>query len=168
MKKVKIHLARINKPTRTFEDVRVDDNGIRLKTFTRLPERISRDLSESFFQSGRICSDARIKSVVKYLFYDESFDIMAFQDPDGKVLGYYCDITTPLRKEGSDYYLLDLILDLWIFPDLSFTVLDMEEWQNAIHAGFVDEETQRDAERTLERLKSEIRAGKFPEAYVTG
>ncbi len=36
---------------------------------------------------------------------------------DGVTLGYYVDITTPLRNRGAEYTLTDLFLDLWVTPD---------------------------------------------------
>jgi predicted RNA-binding protein associated with RNAse of E/G family len=76
------------------------------------------------------------------------------------------DLTTPVRKVDGEYYLTDLILDLWVFPDLTYRVLDEDEWQQAIQAGWVSKEIQHTVQKTLKGLKREIRLGKFPQNYI--
>lgn len=68
-------------------------------------------------------------------FYGEHFGIITGQDPSSQTLGYYCDILTPLRREADQYFLIDLILALWIYPDLSFIELDRDEFSDATLAG---------------------------------
>ena len=166
MTRVKIHLARILKPVRHFLDGLVEDNGRCLKTHTIIPSHISAPWSEAWQQEGRIPFGRVIGSVSKYLFYDQCFSIMEIHDITDKLLGYYVDISTPVRKDEGEYFLDDLILDLWIYPDQTYLVLDEEEWQQAVQGGLVSKEIQSIANRTLARLKKEIHAGKFPGAYI--
>jgi protein associated with RNAse G/E len=162
----KIHLARVNKSTRHFSDGLVEDDGKRLKTHTLIPEAHSVSWSEEWQREGRIPLGQVISFVNKYLFYDQFFSIMEVHATTGDLLGFYVDLTTPVRKVDGEYYLTDLILDLWIFPDLTYWVLDEDEWQQAIQGGWVSKEIQNTVRKTLKGLKREIRMGKFPQNYI--
>lgn len=163
---VEIHLTRIHKPTRHFTDGFVEDNGHRLKTHTVIPAQLVASWSEAWQQDGKIPHGQVIGSVNKYMFYDEHFSIMEIHSTTDQLLGYYVDITTPVRKEAGEYYLDDLILDIWIFPDLTYQVLDEEEWQAAAQSGWLAEDLQRTTLRTLQRIEQEIKSGTFPQAYI--
>ncbi len=138
----------------------------RLKTHTLIPKSISASWSEEWQRERRIPFGEVIGSVSKYLFYDQYFSIMEIHATTGDLLGFYVDLTTPVRKVDGEYYLTDLILDLWIFPDLTYRVLDEDEWQQAIQAGLVSKEIQNMVRKTLKGLKREIRMGKFPQNYI--
>jgi hypothetical protein len=161
-----IHLARINKSTRHFKEGLVGDDGKCLKTRTLIPKSIRVSWSEEWQREHRIPYGEVIGSVSKYLFYDQYFSIMEIQATTGDLLGFYVDLTTPVRKVDGEYYLTDLILDLWVFPDLTYRVLDEDEWQQAIQAGWVSKEIQHTVQKTLKGLKREIRLGKFPQNYI--
>ena len=166
MTQADIHLARINKSTRHFKDDLVDDDNKCLKTHTLIPKSISASWSEAWQRDDRIPDGKVIGSVSKYLFYDQYFSIMEVHSTMEDLLGYYVDLTTPMCKVNGEYYLTDLILDLWIFPDLTYRVLDEDEWQQAIQAGLVSKEIQNTVLKTLNGLKREIRMGKFPQNYI--
>ena len=163
---VTIHLARLGKPERSYPEGLVDDNGRRVKTFSIVPEPASAQLSETFQRQGWILPGQRIHSVSKVLVYNEFFSIVDYHDPAGRTLGYYCDIVTPLRRSGADYFLTDLILDLWISPDGHATELDREEFEAALASGLFPRQFERDALHTLARLKTEVEQGIFPSRYL--
>ena len=158
---ITVHLARIGKPTRSFTEGFVRDDGTCLVTFSIVPPDVRESLSAHFRAEGRFAPDQFIATVTKYLFYNEYFSIVAFRDADDRVLGYYCDIVTPLRKVGADYFQTDLLLDLWVSPELSFQVLDEDEFEAAVEEGLLSDEMRAKAVETLERLKETIADGRF-------
>ncbi len=164
---VTIHLSRLGKPERSYQEGLVEDNGIYVKTFSIVPEAIGLRLSEKFHNQGWLLQDQLIHSVAKYLFYHEFFSIVEYQDRLGNVLGYYCDIVTPLQRNGEEYFLTDLILDLWIFPDFRVMELDRDEFETAVSNGLFPVSLERDALATFNRLKVEIEKGVFPKSYVS-
>ena len=167
LKQVTIHLARLGKSERAYREGLVEDNGIRVKTFSIVPELIAIHLSEKFQKYGWLAPGQRIHSVVKYLFYKEFFSIVQYQDQNKHVLGYYCDIVSPLQKHGDDYFLTDLILDLWVSPDLQVIELDRDEFETALAKGLIPAKLEKDALNTLSRLKSETERGIFPSSYLS-
>ena len=156
MSSVTIHLARIGKSTRSFTEGFVQDDGIRLTTFTVVPPDVRESLSANFRAEGRFAPEQFIATVKKYLFYNEYFSIVEFRDEDDKLLGYYCDIVTPLEKVGDEYFQTDLLLDLWVSPALDVQVLDEDEFEEAVEMRLLSDELQKKALRALERLKKEI------------
>ena len=165
-RQITIHLARIGNPTRSYTEGFVEDDGIRLKSFSLVPTEVSERLSEKFRQYGWFQPGAKLGSVSKYHFYLEYFSILEYRDRNSQLLGYYCDIVTPLQREGDEYFLTDLILDLWVFPNLDFQELDRDEFEEAGTTGLLSPEFHLKALQTLERLKHEIVVGKFPSAYL--
>ena len=165
-KQVTIHLSRIGKPERSYQEGLVDDDGIRLKTFSLVPESVGLHLSEKFYKQGWLLPGQLIHSVCKHHFYSEFFNIVEYQDRADKVLGYYCDIVTPLQRKGDEYFLTDLILDLWIFPDDWVIELDRDEFEKAVSSGLFPSSFEGDTRATLSRLRSEIEQGIFPKRYL--
>jgi predicted RNA-binding protein associated with RNAse of E/G family len=145
----------------------VEDDGIRVKTFSIVPDTIGAHLSEKFYNQGWFLQDQMIHSVSKYLFYKEFFSIVEYRDKTENVLGYYCDIVTPLQRNGDEYFLTDLILDLWVFPDCRVIELDQDEFEAAVSSGLFPSIWEGDALTTFSRLKKEIEKGIFPTHYLS-
>jgi len=166
-RQVTIHLSRIGKPERIYQEGFVNDDGIRLKTHSLVPESVGLHLSEKFYKQGWLLQGQLIHSVSKYHFYGEFFSIVEYRDSEGGVLGYYCDIVTPLQKKGDEYFLTDLILDLWFFPDCRAVELDKDEFEIAVSSGLFPSNFERDTRNTFSRLKSESEKGIFPKSYLS-
>jgi len=163
---VTIHFARTGKPTRVFKDGLVDDNGIRLRTFSSLGGDIRSLLSGEFQAAGLLQPGQQIAGVEKFLFYTEHFSIMQFLDRSSQVLGVYTDIATPLRRVEQEYRLVDLCLDIWQAPESRISVLDEDEFEQACKKGLIEPRLARTARLTLERLLAEAQAGIFPGSYT--
>jgi Protein of unknown function (DUF402) len=161
-----INYSRIGKALAIYTEGFVDDNGYRLKTFSITPPDISLKWSERWQKEGLLSKGQMIGSVEKHLFYDEYFTIMKICGTESQLLGYYCDVATPLQKVGDEYSLSDLILDIWIYPDATILELDRDEFEEAVHSGLISAEQQIKAEEVLRRLKTEIKQGLFPSAYL--
>jgi predicted RNA-binding protein associated with RNAse of E/G family len=82
------------------------------------------------------------------------------------LLGYYSDIATPLRKVDGEYFLTDLMLDLWVFPDKTFREVDWDEFEDAVQNGLIAADLQEKALSTMNRLRAETGRGVFPLASI--
>lgn len=165
--KAVIHYRRINKPEVIYTESYASDDGLRLDTETILDREFSRRWIEKDWQpQGLLRAEPLIASVRKHHFYREWFSIMELRSAGGGLLGFYCDLLTPLEKRAGEYYLLDLMLDLWIAPDGSMRELDWDEFDACTRQGKILPEHQRTAVATLSRLTAETRAGTFPWAYL--
>lgn len=163
---ITLHFARIGKPTRTSNEVLIEDDGKRLRTRVALSPERRRSLSNAFQEAKLLTTEQRIYSLAKFMFYTEYFSILQLEDCRGGILGVYTDIATPLRREGEVYHLTDLCLDLWWTPDGKVAVLDEDEFDQAVQDGLIEAVVAQIARLTLERLLGEAEAGFFPGQYT--
>ena len=62
-------------------------------------------------------------------FYsDRWYNIFEIRASDGRLKGWYCNITRPARITQDEVSAEDLALDLWVEPDGSQQVLDEDEF----------------------------------------
>jgi len=101
-----------------------------------------------------------------FIFEGAWYDLGKIYDLSGALQGYYCDIIRPARRTPDGLEIDDLILDLWVFPDGRWKVLDEEEFEEAVSRGWMEEELAARARRELERLIGEVESGRFPPQVV--
>lgn len=162
-----IHFARIGKKEALYIEDLLRDNGTRLDTRSVLPPDAVDVWSKSVWQKqGILANGERVMEVRKHHFYQEWFDVIELLDAQGSLLGYYCDVVTPLLRLDGEYYLRDLLLDLWIFPDGRTVELDWDEFDAAQAAGLISPEEADQAAATLRRMVREVQQGIFPSVYI--
>lgn len=99
-------------------------------------------------------------------FFDPPLEIIKIYDRDANLTGYYCNVNTePSRFEGG-YEITDLFIDVFVFPDLRYRILDEEEFETAMRKGWITGEQESLARRTVGKLVSDIKASNFPPAVV--
>jgi predicted RNA-binding protein associated with RNAse of E/G family len=94
------------------------------------------------------------------------FDVGAIYDRNKNFKGYYCDICTPIKRIPEGFNTTDLILDLWIFPNGQYRILDQEEYRQAVKKGWIPENQQKMVETELHRLIKLVKAKKFPSSTI--
>jgi predicted RNA-binding protein associated with RNAse of E/G family len=148
------------------EDIVYEDDQ-RLDTHKILPREIGEHLANRIREdNGLIPEDAVIGRICKHYFTNQWFDILEFYDTDDRFLGYYSDIATPMEKKDGAYYLHDLVLDLWIYPEGRLKELDWDEFDQAVQRGQISLAHQQKAVETLRWLVAEARSGRFPGPYL--
>ena len=93
-------------------------------------------------------------------------DLGAIYDREKRFKGYYCDICTPLKRISDGYELTDFFLDLWIFPDGRFLVLDEKEFDRAVKHGWMSPDQTLRAKKELRELVDKIELKKFPTSEI--
>jgi len=85
-------------------------------------------------------------------------------DGDTEVFtGYYADINTPSKLTDDGYRTRDLFLDLWIPADRSsITILDEDEFAEAVRNNWISTEEAQGARVELTRLIELFNRGEFP------
>ncbi len=157
-----INFLRPGKGTTRYIEGLVDEDPVRIKTLTRLSPRFSRKwCQENWWPNGCISQGTLIEVVVKYLYFREWYSVMQMLGADGRHLGYYVDIDTPMRRVGNEVNLTDLFLDLWIYPDGSFIELDREEFEQGFRSALITSYQYRKANQTLKMIIREITSGEF-------
>jgi len=101
-------------------------------------EVINRDgnsiLVEAYFNRDDMpFQDITLKRNDRFMetFYtDKWYNIFEIYDrDDGKLKGWYCNLTTPAVIEGDVIFYIDLALDLWVSADGTQTILDEDEME---------------------------------------
>ncbi len=64
----------------------------------------------------------------EHFYADRWYNIFEIQTGDGRLKGWYCNITRPARIGVAEVAAEDLALDLWVAPDGEMLVLDEDEF----------------------------------------
>ena len=96
----------------------------------------------------------------------EWFDIGAIYDTDMNFKGYYCDICTPMKRVSNGFEITDFVLDVWVFPNGQYQILDQDEYHNAVMKKWLTQDQQIIVETELHRLIEQIEASTFPTLLI--
>ena len=122
-------------------------------------------LDRDFSVDGEVVIKEGYRAVY-FEFANKWHDIIKVYDQDGAFKGYYCDMNTPIERFEGGFFSQDLCLDLWVFPDLGYHALDMEEFERAKKEDWITPYQAGMARRTLDGLIMDIEDGRFPPDIV--
>jgi predicted RNA-binding protein associated with RNAse of E/G family len=94
----------------------------------------------------------------EYFYADRWYNIFEIRASDGRLKGWYCNVTRPARICGHEVAAEDLALDLWVAPDGEVQVLDEDEFA-ALPLPPAERETARQA---LAELQAMVARGAAP------
>ena len=98
----------------------------------------------------------------EYYWLDHWYNIFRFLDDDGRTRLFYCNVNTPPVLVDENLSYIDLDIDVLVQPDLSYQVLDTDEFEvNAARYGYSDEVKTR-AREGLDELTKMIESRQFP------
>lgn len=99
---------------------------------------------------------------IEYYWLDRWYNIFRFAEPTGELRSYYCNVNVPPAFDGQVLSYVDLDIDILVEPDLSYRIVDLDDFeQNAELFGY-SEDVQSKARQALERLVELIEARAFP------
>lgn len=105
--------------------------------------------------------------VVWFTFPGAWHDIGRFHRVDGRFTGIYANILEPVRFLGpAEWEATDLFLDVWLGADGRTRLLDEDELEAALAAGWLDAATGRRARVEAERLLDAATRGTWPPPVV--
>jgi len=99
--------------------------------------------------------------IVWFTYPGRWYDIGRFHRADGRFTGWYANVLTPVEITPPDpgvpdsrlrWETTDLFLDVWLGVDGTLALLDEDEFQAAITAGWIDPPTAAIARATAESL----------------
>ena len=93
-------------------------------------------------------------------------DIGLFHRADGTFSGTYANILTPAVIDGPVWHTTDLFLDVWWPAQGVVTLLDEDEFEEAINLGLMDPDTVRRAREEADRLVERAHEGDWPPRIV--
>ncbi len=99
---------------------------------------------------------------IEYYWLDRWYNIFRFAEPAGKLRSYYCNVNVPPAFDGQVLSYVDLDIDILVEPDLSYRIVDLEDFeQNAERFGY-SEDVQTRARQGLKKLVELIETRAFP------
>ena len=100
---------------------------------------------------------------ISYTFLREGYKISKFFDKDSNFLFWYCDIIEVDYEIKLDKYILtDLLVDIKVFPNGSYKILDMDELSEALGNGLISQKQVSIALKSLDKLLNMIYDDSFP------
>jgi len=103
---------------------------------------------------------------VWYVSSSEWHDVGAVYNPEKAFMGYYSDIATPIKRLSNGYAMTDLFLDLWVSPDGKHTVLDQDQFDNAVAKGWLNTNQIKRAKTELANLIKAVKSKRFPSEEI--
>ncbi len=98
----------------------------------------------------------------EFYYADRWFNIFQVFRTDGLLKGWYCNVCQPARFSGNDVYFVDMVLDVFVYPDGRPLVLDEEEFKEKANSIYSPEDAGRAKAAVTELLKMvETRAHPF-------
>lgn len=111
-------------------------------------------------QVGELCFRRGDRFVERY-YPGRGYAIWQVEDADGSLKGWYCNISTPVVEHDGVLSFNDLLLDLLVYPDGRYAVLDRDEFDAARRQG-LDAGLARQAEAALAEVLALVEAGAPP------
>ncbi len=105
----------------------------------------------------------KLNTICYEYFYKETwFNIFSFYEPTGKFKFYYCNINMPPMIKNNVINYIDLDIDILVYNDLSFEILDEDEFEtNSIFFGYT-EYLKSKTKESVENLIKMIEQKQFP------
>lgn len=99
---------------------------------------------------------------IEYFWFDRWFNAFKFLRPDGELRNFYCNIAMPPTFDGNVLDYVDLDIDIAVWPDMSYCVLDEVDFEMNCERWNYPDALREEVPRTLMYLITRIKAGEFP------
>jgi protein associated with RNAse G/E len=99
---------------------------------------------------------------IEYYWLDRWYNIFRFVQPTGELRNFYCNVNLPPVLHGNVLSYVDLDIDILVAPDLTYTILDEEEFEANTARLNYPPEVLRNSREALEQLIALIKEGQFP------
>lgn len=96
-----------------------------------------------------------------YTLFKDGWKISQFFNENKELICWYCDIID-YRVLNDEYTLIDLLVDVKIYPNGEYEVLDLDELDEAVNEGLIDISKKEEALNKLNKLVELIKKGEFP------
>lgn len=104
------------------------------------------------------------KGTISYEYYwlDRWYNIFRFHEPSGGLRNYYCNINMPPKFADGSLDYVDLDIDVLVQPDLSYVVLDRDEFERNSRLFRYPADLAVKVEETLKELQEVIESRNLP------
>ncbi len=99
---------------------------------------------------------------LEYYWLDRWYNVFRFLTPQGELRNYYCNVNVPPAFDGRILSYVDLDIDILVEPDLSYKVLDEDEFEENAARYRYTQQVKDEAKRAVAQLIELIEARRFP------
>ena len=99
---------------------------------------------------------------VEYYWMERWYNVFRFSQPTGELRNYYCNISVPPSFDGNVLSYVDLDLDILVAPDLSYQILDADDFERNCKAYGRSHEIRENAQRASDEVIGMIQSREFP------
>ncbi|MGI5835625.1 MAG: DUF402 domain-containing protein [Chloroflexota bacterium] len=97
----------------------------------------------------------------EYYYADKWFNIYQVFGSDGNMKGWYCNVTKPALFSENEVAFVDMVLDVFVYPDGRTLVLDEDEFNEKRKTVYSPEDVQL-AEAAVAELLQMVRTRQHP------
>lgn len=90
------------------------------------------------------------------------YNVFRFHEPEGALRNFYCNVNLPPVLEGDVLKYVDLDIDVLVAPDLSYQILDLDEFEENVERLKYPNEIVEKSQESLRELISLIDNRQFP------
>ena len=108
------------------------------------------------------------RGTVSYEYYwlDRWHNVFRFHEPDGKLRNFYCNVNMPPVFENKILDYIDLDIDVLVWNDFSYKILDVEEFDlNSLKFNYSAHMIEN-AKKSLDELLQAINSRHFPFDFI--
>ena len=98
----------------------------------------------------------------EYYWLDRWYNVFRFSDSDRKLKSFYCNVNQPPSFDGRVLSYIDLDIDVVVAPDLTYKILDLEDFEENAKLFAYPQEVQANAHHALSQLTTLIETRAFP------
>jgi uncharacterized protein len=98
----------------------------------------------------------------EYYWLDRWYNVFRFCDPQRRLRRFYCNINMPPHFDGKVLSYVDLDIDVLVEPNLSYRILDLEDFEENSKRYSYPVEVQNVARVALDELVRLIESRSFP------
>ena len=96
-----------------------------------------------------------------YTFFKKGWKISKFLNENKELICWYCDIIET-HVENDEYTITDLLVDIKIYSNGEYEILDLDELDEAVSHGLISEDKKEEALEKMNELLEIIKRGEFP------
>jgi predicted RNA-binding protein associated with RNAse of E/G family len=158
----KIHLIYKRIPNRVLE--RDDEVIADLGNIVVAKSKFSGMLAPLFVNGVKVIDNGY--KMVYFAFVGKNYDILKVYDEEGNFKGMYIDVLAYTKRYGDTIEMLDLFLDVFVFPIGEAFLLDEDELEMALNYGLIDRKTFEFAYQVAQDILEKLKRKEFPPEIV--
>ncbi len=97
----------------------------------------------------------------EFYYADRWFNVFQVFRADGEMKGWYCNVCKPARFADGEISFVDMVLDVFVYPDGRHLVLDEDEFQEKAGAIYSSEDAAM-ARSAVDQLLGMVRERRHP------